>query len=249
MKEVLTINEMDLNVKMYNGQRVVTFKDIDMVHNRPEGTAGRNFRANREHFLENEDYYKVSSDEIRRDNIMDVSDKSHQDIVLITEYGYLMIVKSFTDDLAWKVQRDLIKGYFKLKEVANQLAEELPVNIQSVNTIVQELSHNFGVMCQQVNSMENVLDYQCEAFKKVMESMTLSTSQQELILRTARNRVNYLLGGAHSDLYKKMGRTYLSNLWNNFKSSLHCGSSYKDLNPNSFDLAIDFINSWTYEER
>ncbi len=30
-------------------------------------------------------------------------------VTLITETGYLMLVKSFTDDLAWKVQRELVK--------------------------------------------------------------------------------------------------------------------------------------------
>ena len=59
------INNVPLKIKEYNGQRVVTFRDIDMVHNRPEGTAGRNFRKNREYFIEGEDYFKVCSDEIR----------------------------------------------------------------------------------------------------------------------------------------------------------------------------------------
>lgn len=45
-------------------------------------------------------------------------DKRQQnDITLITESGYLMLVKSFTDDLAWTVQRALIKTYFKAQEL------------------------------------------------------------------------------------------------------------------------------------
>lgn len=43
MHEV-TINQTPLSVKEYEGKRVVTFKDIDAVHGRPDGTAGRNFR-------------------------------------------------------------------------------------------------------------------------------------------------------------------------------------------------------------
>ena len=38
------INNTDLLVKEFNGQRVVTFKDIDMLHERVEGTAKRNFQ-------------------------------------------------------------------------------------------------------------------------------------------------------------------------------------------------------------
>lgn len=36
--EIEKINNTELSVKVYKGQRVVTFKDIDMVHERPEGT-------------------------------------------------------------------------------------------------------------------------------------------------------------------------------------------------------------------
>ena len=31
---------------------------------------------------------------------------------LFTQTGYLMIVKSFTDDLSWAIQRELVTGYF-----------------------------------------------------------------------------------------------------------------------------------------
>lgn len=34
-------------------------------------------------------------------------------LILMTEAGYLMLVKSFTDDLAWSVQRQLVNGYFR----------------------------------------------------------------------------------------------------------------------------------------
>lgn len=114
----ITINGYELPVKDYNEQRVVTFKDIDLVHGRPEGTARRNFNTNREHFIECEDYFKVCADEIRTHKIMDISPKTHEDIILLTESGYLMLVKSFTDDLAWSVQRQLVNSYFRLKKQA-----------------------------------------------------------------------------------------------------------------------------------
>lgn len=50
---------LDLPVREYNGQRVLTFSDIDSVHGRPDGTASRNFRTNRNYFIEDEDYFKV----------------------------------------------------------------------------------------------------------------------------------------------------------------------------------------------
>ena len=40
----------------------------------------------------------------------------HGDITFITESGYLMLVKSFTDELSWNVQRMLVNSYFNYKE-------------------------------------------------------------------------------------------------------------------------------------
>ena len=114
MKEII-INDMPVQVKEYGGQRVVTLKDIDKVHGRPDGTAKRNFKDNRKRFVEGEDFFKVCADEIRTSKICEISSKAHSDVILITESGYLMLVKSFHDDLAWNVQRQLVNSYFRCK--------------------------------------------------------------------------------------------------------------------------------------
>lgn len=114
----ITINNNSIERKLYNNQAVVTFKDIDLVHERPDGTANRNFRTNKKHFIENVDYYKISSDEIRRNRLATISDAVKRPMLFFTESGYLMLVKSFTDDLAWKVQRQLVNSYFRLKEIS-----------------------------------------------------------------------------------------------------------------------------------
>ena len=113
MNDLVTIAGIDMEIREYNSQRVVTFKDIDAVHQRPSGTARRNFNKNKKHFIEGEDYFKVCANEIRTRKIIDIPTKATEDIILITETGYLMIVKSFKDDLAWEVQRSLVNSYFK----------------------------------------------------------------------------------------------------------------------------------------
>lgn len=120
------INNIPLCIKEYRGQRVVTFKDIDTVHQRPDGTARRNFNNNKKYFIEDEDYFKVCADEIRTHKIIEISQKAHEDITLLTESGYLMLVKSFTDDLAWTVQRQLVKSYFRIQEIKQDYSEFSP---------------------------------------------------------------------------------------------------------------------------
>ncbi len=111
MANAITINKYELPVREYNGQRVVTFKDIDSVHSRAEGTARKRFNDNREHFIEGVDFFKIQPSEIRTVGIA-----SPNGGIVMTESGYLMLVKSFTDELAWDVQRALVNGYFRAKE-------------------------------------------------------------------------------------------------------------------------------------
>ena len=139
MNEVVKIENAEISVKEYNGQRVVAFKDIDEVHGRPEGTASRNFRSNKEHFVEGEDFFRVSSDEIRRTNLFDIPDKATADYILITEQGYSMLVKSFTDDLSWKVQRQLVNGYFRPRQI---VSEELSPATKLMLHMANQLAEN-----------------------------------------------------------------------------------------------------------
>lgn len=124
MNSPVTINNQTLPIKEYRGQRVVTFKDIDAVHDRPDGTARKRFNDNRKRFIQGVDFYKISPSEFRTAfGEMDI--RQQNDITLLTESGYLMLAKSFTDDLAWKVQRELVSGYFRTKEIITTQAGKL----------------------------------------------------------------------------------------------------------------------------
>lgn len=124
MDNLIKINNKDLQIKEFKNQRVVTFKDIDMVHERTEGTASRNFRENRDKFIKDVDYFHLSYEEVRATNF--VERPNSQGLTLITESGYLMLVKSLTDDLAWRVQRELVNNYFRGKQLVNSLNELSP---------------------------------------------------------------------------------------------------------------------------
>ncbi len=119
MNEIV-IGNTNVSIKEYKGQRVVTFKDIDTVHGRPDGTARRNFNRNKEHFIEGEDFYKIQPNEIRTVGI-----KSNNGGLVLTESGYLMLAKSFTDKVAWDVQRALVKSYFRAKQETAPQYEQL----------------------------------------------------------------------------------------------------------------------------
>ncbi|MBU2741818.1 ORF6N domain-containing protein [Acidithiobacillus thiooxidans] len=115
MSETITIANQNIPLVEYQSQRVVTFAMIDRVHQRPEGTARRNFNQNKSRFINGDDFYTIDSKGLYEFRTSGVFPESANSGTLITESGYLMLVKSFNDDLAWQVQRELVTAYFRVK--------------------------------------------------------------------------------------------------------------------------------------
>ena len=236
MNEIVKINGEEIKIKIWNGKRVVAFSDIDRVHKRPDGTAKKNFQNNKKYFTKDEDYFELTRKELREKfspNSEPLRGNPQLKTYLFTESGYLNLVKSFTDDLAWKVQRQLVDTYFEFKEVMK--------NIQPKGNelVLSEAKFN-----EAINTLTN-----CAAiFQNMIEYSTINYKQQQDLLHTARKRVSSLLGGAHSSMYKDYSRTYFKNLWQDFCGAFDCGS-YKDLNPlyMADDIAKKWIEEWKYE--
>lgn len=234
--EMVKINETDLQVKTWNGQRVVTLADIDRVHERPDGTAKTRFYRHKERFVENEDFYVVKPSDILKytKDTLGIEKVPNRGLTLITESGYLMIVKTYDDDLAWKVQRDLVNTYFKFKEV-----------VQSMEPTETGLSLPHEQFADALDTLTT-----CAAvFQNMIDYSTINYKQSQDLLQTARKRINYLLGGAHSEEYKKYSRIYFKNMWQDFCTAFECGS-YKDLNPlyMADDIAKNWLMNWEYKE-
>ena len=127
----------------------------------------------------------------------------------------------------------LHKAFYKTEEQKDMFNSNMGLEGQIVGIQVQ------------INSMENMMCEQMEKLENVIDSMTLSTRQQQKLYQAAKDRINILLGGAHSVHYKENARSYFINLWNNFKERYSCGSC-KDLNPRYYNEAFAFISAWEY---
>ena len=117
-----------------------------------------------------------------------------------------------------------------------------------VETMLEDMGCNMKIVYAQINNMEELLGEQNNMLTRVVDNMTLTTRQQQRIYKAAKDRINHLLGGAHSKEYKENSKSYFINLWNGLKSQFGCGSSYKDLNPIYFEDAMQFISTWEYIE-
>lgn len=119
------INGHTIEAKEYNGKRVITFKDIDEVHERKSGTARKRFNDNKQWFVEGEDYFVIELTASEKRTQFGAGKNAGRELVLVTESGYLMIIKSFHDDLSWQLQRILVNSYFKAKEMQSENYDDL----------------------------------------------------------------------------------------------------------------------------
>ncbi len=136
MAELVKIEGTELAIREYNGQRVVTLKDIDRVHEKKTDTAKKSFQKHKKHFILGEDYFEITRRELgeRYSPKEKIMGNPSLTTYLLTESGYLMIVKTFTDDLSWQVQRQLVNAYFKAKAQPQTAVAPVQVEDTKYNT-------------------------------------------------------------------------------------------------------------------
>lgn len=118
--------------------------------------------------------------------------------------------------------------------------------LERLLTVAERLETDLPVVFAQINNIEQSTEEHQERLETVIDCMTISMSQQEILIEAANDRVCDLLGGKYAYAYKKFKRSYLSCLWYDFRSKFHCCHSFRDLNPTLFDKAVDFIKKWEY---
>ena len=220
----LTTGKMFLAGNVYitekecNSKRVVTFQDIDAVHERPKGTANKRFLDNKKRFIKGEDYFVVSNSEIRKSHIMPLSDSDFTDKVLITESGYLMLVKSFTDDLAWKVQRQLVDSYFRTQK---RMTPEQMMRIQL-----------------------GMIDDVSDRVTKLENTMNIDYGQQRVLEKEVASVVIESLGGKDSNAYREISKKVFAECNHDIKDYFHVNSR-NNVPRLKFEEAVDYIRNWT----
>ena len=221
--QIIKINNTDLSVKEFKGQRVVTFKDIDMLHERVEGTAKRNFNENKKHLIQNVDYFLIKGEELRElKQSTNFVLSNAKEITLITESGYLMLVKSLQDDLAWKVQRELVNKYFRVKETIPKMSKEL----------------------QAILMMDNKQQQMDARITKLENNSTIDYSQQEELRNLGTKKVVAILGGVDAPAYKELNKKVFSSFWRDYKRKLNV-NSYKNTLVKDFEIGRQAIINWT----
>lgn len=133
MSNFVAIQNTAMPVVEYQGKRVVTFAMIDKAHGRKKGAAKRTFNRNKSRFVEGKDFFELTWGLKDPKSLKGVFPPRTPKGILVTEPGYLLLVKPFGDDLSWDVQRQMVEVYFR----RNTLGELRHVEIPSLEELSQ----------------------------------------------------------------------------------------------------------------
>lgn len=198
--QIVKINNADLLVKEFKGQRVVTFKDIDELHQRVEGTAKSNFYENKGYFIENEDYFIIKKSQKYEIPTLEIPNRG---ITVLTESGYLMLVKSLQDDLAWQVQRELVNNYFRVKENTQTLnTSELSPELQMFKSIFDTVAKQ---QLEQKQMRKDIEDTKNQ-LQGIREVVAINSNDWKTDCKNLITKIAYKLGGIEhiQDVYKEV---------------------------------------------
>lgn len=194
--KMIILNE-EIEIKEYNGERVITAWDIARLHGRDVREITQNFNYVKEKMILNEDYFIISKENISESKILiqDFIPNNVKEIILFTESGYLLLAKTFTDEKSWNIQRQLVKSYFKLKELKEKVKAG-EIEIKKVNSEIQ--SNNSQL--EQLKSIENIITAYKNAESKPEKLMIIEMVAQ---MTGNKNKFGYgMADGATSELRK-----------------------------------------------
>lgn len=227
MNELITINNTEVEVKEYEGLRVVTAWDIAKVHSREVKRINEQFNRNKEKMIENEDFFIIKRNEIPKSlsaTLMDLWEfaPSMNEMVLFTESGYLMLVKTFTDDLSWDIQRQLVKTYFRFKEAQKTMT--LPQQLLAQAQCLVEMDNRITVV-------EN----------KVDNEIRVNSGEQLRITKAVKRRVCQRID-LSVDLLGKDKFMYQA-IYRDLKDRFGV-ASYKDIKRKDLIDCLNYISTW-----
>ncbi len=224
IKLVISDEIHEIEIREFRGQRVLTLRDIDMLHKRTVGTSSRNFQNNRKYFIEDEDCFVVQPSQNNEFRCLGIPNRG---LTLLTESGYLMLVKSFTDKLAWEVQRQLVKTYFKAKAAFTPTVEI--VQVPQTPTTIED------ILLMAIGSMKD-MKKEISHLSLVVDNEVHLTDHQ---LAEVQEAVKHRVGELSKQGYEKHFQSIYSAL-----KVFFTVPKYNKIKRGDFEKAMDFINGW-----
>ena len=230
IKLVISNEVHEITIKEYQGNRVVTFRDIDVLHRRKTGAARKAFNSYKDQFVENEDYFVLNTDEAFK--LFGI--KAPNGMILVAESGYPMVIKTFSDELSWQVHRQLVKAYFKIKQA--HMEQKVPTSYEDIMIFALQSQKE---MKSEIALLKQDKQEQSAEIRKLSLVVDNEIHLNDNQLAAVQEAVKHRVGELSKQGYEKHFQSIFSALKVFFSVP-----KYNKIKRGDFDKAIDFINGW-----
>ena len=201
MNELIKIESKEIAANEFKEQRILTAWDIAKLHEREVREVTQNFNYVKEKLILGEDYFLIPRNKISESKILiqDFIPNNVKEIQIFTESGYLMLVKTFEDDLSWRIQRELVKNYFrKMNNTPKSFKEALFLAYQQAEKIEK--------LEAEKEKMSSELEYKTEVITGVTDN--IDVYQKQKILNRVVKHKGSNFSSRWNELYTVFRETY-----------------------------------------
>ena len=201
MNELIKIESKEITANEFKEQRILTAWDIAKLHEREVREVTQNFNYVKRKLILGEDYFLIARDKISESKILiqDYIPNNVKEIPIFTESGYLMLVKTFEDDLSWRIQRELVKNYFrKMNNTPKSFKEALFLAYQQAEKIEK--------LEAEKEKMSSELEYKTEVITGVTDN--IDVYQKQKILNRVVKHKGSNFSSRWNELYTVFRETY-----------------------------------------
>ncbi len=233
MQEIVKVNDKELPVIEWKGQRVITTAQLADIYETDVENVNKNFQRNADKFVDGEHYYLLKGQDLRefknnQTNCPLVGKNANQ-LYLWTRRGASRHCKMLGTDKAWEQFDVLEENYYNPRE---NIFEGISPELKAVLVVDKRVT----AVEQKVDHLEN--------------TMNIDYAQQKQLNRFAKEIVVNALGGKDSTAYRyryddnsKLSSKCFSRFWKDFDDYFNI-NAYANLPRVRFDEALQYINRW-----
>ena len=233
MQKVVKVNDKELPVIEWKGQRVITTAQLADIYETDVENVKKNFERNSDKFSEGEHYFLLKGEELRRFKNLATEcplvDKRTPLLYLWTRRGASRHCKMLGTDKAWEQFDVLEENYYNPRE---NLLDGISPELKAVLVVDKRVT----AVEQKVDHLEN--------------TMNIDYAKQKQLKDFANEVVINAIGGKEANAYhyrnedgSKLSAQVFARFWRDFKDYFNI-NAYANLPRVRFDEALQYINRW-----
>jgi hypothetical protein len=216
-------------------KKSILVKEIAQIHGRELKFINQSINRNRSRFKDNVDIVDLkgtefevtlSNCEIYNQNSINASNN----IYLLSERGYLKLLKILEDDFAWEQYEKLVDGYFNMRSNIPKMSKELQA---------------IFMLDGKTEKLENEINVVKKDFYDFKDNAPLFNIECEELMGTVKKVATKLLGGYGSKAYNDKslrGKVY-SDIQYQLRREFGV-RKYKAIKRSQLDIAIEIIEKY-----